>query len=304
MIIIVLTNCPHALRGDLTKWLFEISTNVFVGRVSARVRDLLWKRVEQHCGSGRATMVFNTNNEQHFDFRVHNSEWEPIDIDGFKLMLRPNFIDADGTGLKVGYSKASRYLAAKRKTSIKKQSVDSPSIVTPMEGGTPQMYTVIDVETTGLSVEKDAIIRLNALRISGDRIIDSISIRVEPHTLKLPSNKELTRMTEKLREDGGENLPTAMGKFLSFVSDSVIVAHNIRFNMGFIIAACDTCGLTTPTNKTEDVEAIAKKTLYNLRNHSLNSLSEYFGITSGQASFFDRCYVIMKIHKELQNKGC
>ena len=39
MMTLVLTACPAGLRGDLTKWLMEISPGVFVGRPSARVRD-------------------------------------------------------------------------------------------------------------------------------------------------------------------------------------------------------------------------------------------------------------------------
>lgn len=45
MIVIILNNCPPALRGDLTKWLQEVNTGVYVGQVSARVRDELWARV-------------------------------------------------------------------------------------------------------------------------------------------------------------------------------------------------------------------------------------------------------------------
>ena len=44
MIVIILNNCPPALR-DLTKWLQEVNTGVYVGQVSARVRDELWARV-------------------------------------------------------------------------------------------------------------------------------------------------------------------------------------------------------------------------------------------------------------------
>ncbi len=88
MIVIVLSNCPPSLRGDLTKWLFEINTNVFVGRVSARVRDDLWDRIINHCNKGKVTMVYNVRNEQGFDFRVHNAEWRPIDFDGLKLMQK------------------------------------------------------------------------------------------------------------------------------------------------------------------------------------------------------------------------
>lgn len=89
MIVIVLANCPKSLRGDLTKWLYEISVNVFVGRVSARVRDELWSRIKRSCREGRAVMVFGVDNEQRFDFRVYNSDDIPVDLDGLKVMLRP-----------------------------------------------------------------------------------------------------------------------------------------------------------------------------------------------------------------------
>ena len=89
MIVVVLSTCPPSLKGDLTRWLFEISTNVFVGRVTARVRDRLWDRIQETCDDGRVVMVFGTNNEQRFDFRLHNSEWEKIDLDGLNIMMRP-----------------------------------------------------------------------------------------------------------------------------------------------------------------------------------------------------------------------
>ena len=73
MTIIVLTDCPPRLRGDLTKWLMEINTGVYVGNLNPRVRDALWERVCDHVKSGRATMVYRANNEQHMQFRVHNT---------------------------------------------------------------------------------------------------------------------------------------------------------------------------------------------------------------------------------------
>ncbi len=89
MIVIVLSCCPQSLRGDLTRWFFEISTNVYVGRVSARVRDEVWDRIVRNCGGGRAVMIYGVDNEQRFDFRTHNSEWEPVDLDGLKIMMKP-----------------------------------------------------------------------------------------------------------------------------------------------------------------------------------------------------------------------
>ena len=88
--VIVVAACPIGLRGHLTRWLLEISAGVFVGRVSTRVRDLLWQRTVEMVKTGRAIMVFSANNEQGLAFKVHKSEWVPIDVEGVTLMLRPN----------------------------------------------------------------------------------------------------------------------------------------------------------------------------------------------------------------------
>jgi len=115
MVVLTLTDCPASLRGDLTKWLLEISPGVFVGRVSARVRDKLWERVRKAVKGGRATMVFSVNNEQRLDFRCHRSQWEPIDFDGVKLMMRPSPARVKNLGgLRQGYSKASKMRTARR----------------------------------------------------------------------------------------------------------------------------------------------------------------------------------------------
>ena len=77
-----MTDCPPRLRGNLSKWLCEINTGVYVGQLSSRVRDALWDRVCKNLQTGRATMVYTTNGEQKMDFRVHNTSWTPVDFDG------------------------------------------------------------------------------------------------------------------------------------------------------------------------------------------------------------------------------
>lgn len=90
MTVIVVAACPIGLRGHLTRWLLEISAGVFVGRVSARVRDLLWQRTVDMVKTGRAIMVFAANNEQGLAFKVHQHDWIPVDVEGVTLMLRPS----------------------------------------------------------------------------------------------------------------------------------------------------------------------------------------------------------------------
>ena len=123
MVVLVLSACPPGLRGFLTRWLLEISAGVFVGRVSKRVRELMWERTTSMVRTGRAIMVFSARNEQGLSFLVHGHHWEPIDVDGITLMLRPSAdsrsdqakgaatppVSGAATRPVSGWSKAARY---------------------------------------------------------------------------------------------------------------------------------------------------------------------------------------------------
>ncbi len=116
MVVLVLSACPPGLRGYLTRWLLEISAGVFVGSVSARVRELMWERTKDMTRTGRAIMVFSARNEQKLKFLVHGHHWEPVDVEGITLMLRPSARDekdfdvnsASSTRPRTGWSKAAR----------------------------------------------------------------------------------------------------------------------------------------------------------------------------------------------------
>jgi CRISPR-associated protein Cas2 len=95
--VVVLTAVPPGLRGHLTRWLLEISPGVFVGNVSARVRELMWMRIVEFVVDGRALMVHSTTGEQRLAFAVHGHDWTPVDFDGITLMRRqtvPDYVPA------------------------------------------------------------------------------------------------------------------------------------------------------------------------------------------------------------------
>ncbi|WP_199441446.1 type I-E CRISPR-associated endoribonuclease Cas2e [Umezawaea beigongshangensis] len=110
MTVIVVAACPVGLRGHLTRWLLEISPGVFVGKVSARVRGLMWVRVVDMVKSGRAIMVHNADNEQGLAFEVHDHNWVPTDFEGISLVLRPASADEATTTAppSKGWSSASK----------------------------------------------------------------------------------------------------------------------------------------------------------------------------------------------------
>lgn len=105
--VLVVAACPPGLRGDITKWLMEIAPGVFVGRPSARVRELLWKRTKDLCGSGRAIVVYNADNEQGLGFDTYNYDWHPTDFDGLTLMMRDRAPRKQQP--KTGWSKARNF---------------------------------------------------------------------------------------------------------------------------------------------------------------------------------------------------
>lgn len=113
MVIFILTACPAGLRGHLTRWLLEISPGVFVGKVSARLRDSLWEQVVSECRSGKAFLVEPAQNEQGYSFRTHRHEWMPVNLDGLLLLQRPHTVDEFGAKSH-GWSKASRYRRARK----------------------------------------------------------------------------------------------------------------------------------------------------------------------------------------------
>lgn len=61
--VIVLKKVPNSLRGDLTRWMQEIATGVYIGSFNSRVRNYLWNRVTDTVGQGEASICFSCRNE-------------------------------------------------------------------------------------------------------------------------------------------------------------------------------------------------------------------------------------------------
>lgn len=87
MLAIVVENVPPRLRGRLAIWLLEIRAGVYVGKVSRRVREMIWEQVECGMGDGNAVMVWSTNTESGFDFLTLGANRRiPVEMEGVKLV--------------------------------------------------------------------------------------------------------------------------------------------------------------------------------------------------------------------------
>jgi CRISPR-associated protein Cas2 len=295
MIVIALTDCPTALRGDLTKWLLEINTGVFVGQVNKRVRDNLWERVAKYAKNGRATMVYSTNNEQRLDFKTLGNVWEPIDFDGLKLVMRPSPSRIKKlSGLRLGYSKAAKRRMAKRMNSRSRENRIEQL---------PESYVLIDIETSGLSLVNDEIIELSALKVKDGDIIDRFDTMICPERSISHRIESLTGITNIMLKESGGNLKTCIQTFREFVGDSIIVGHNLRFDLGFINHACVKFSIAAIENKRYDTFELSKKMLPELSSYALKSIAAYFNIKNEtEHRGLADCYTTKAVYDQLASR--
>jgi CRISPR-associated protein Cas2 len=90
MVVMILERVPTSLRGELTRWLVEPHSGVFVGHVSARVRDRLWTKCCEAKRTGGVVQLWSTNTEQRFQMRVFGDTQRSVaDFDGLQLIRVP-----------------------------------------------------------------------------------------------------------------------------------------------------------------------------------------------------------------------
>jgi CRISPR-associated protein Cas2 len=87
MLVMATTAVPDHLRGALSRWTTEVVPGIFVGTVSARVRDELWKAVADTVGDGAAVLVHPAATEQGYAVRTAGTRRRvPADFDGLTLI--------------------------------------------------------------------------------------------------------------------------------------------------------------------------------------------------------------------------
>ncbi len=293
MIVIMVSDCPPKIRGDLSKWLCEINTGVFVGNVSSRVRDEIWDRVCNNIKNGQATMVFSAQGEQKMDFRVHNTSWEPVDFDGIKLMRRPfpekRNVQNDVTERKESKSRAERFLIADRmkRAQAKKHF---------QEG-----YVVLDVETTGTSLHSDEIIEIGALRVEAGIPTKEFSTLVQCEK-KIPKEVQmLTGLTNRDLDDNGKPLKQALEELFAFAGEHIIIGHNVTFDYNFIRSACQKQGMEMRLGTlSRDTLALARRKIKGVEDYRLVTLMKYLGydVSKAHRALAD-CYLTYQLYKKL-----
>lgn len=287
MTVVTLTKVPSSLRGDLTKWLQEISTGVYVGNINTRIREELWRRITENIKQGQATMSYAKHNEIGYDFLVHNTNREVIYCDGIPLVFLPKEF-RDSPLQESGFSNAAKYRKIKRIRQHKK-------IIN--ENAIPS-YVVIDVETTGINSEKDQIIEIAAVKMEDNKmIVFQELVKIEKGLQREIS--ELTGITDEMLANKGKDINIVLDEFLTFIGNAILVGYNVIFDIDFLNAELKKIGNEVLKNKTICLLKEAKRKQKFLRDYKLSTVLKKYDISTDG---LHRAYVDAKAEYDLAVK--
>lgn len=138
-------------------------------------------------------------------------------------------------------------------------------------------YVVFDVETTGLSSVYDTIIELGAVKMREGEVIDRFEAFVNPGHPLSSFTTELTGITDSMVADAPDD-ETVLRDFWDFCQDTILVAHNASFDMGFINAVYKRMGLGETPLPVIDTLELSRTVNPQLKSHRLNTLAKRYNI--------------------------
>ena len=133
-------------------------------------------------------------------------------------------------------------------------------------------FCVLDLETTGGSPATCEITEIGAVKYQGGELVGSFQTLVDPGLPIPPSIVILTGITEVMVHDAPK-IEAALPSFLEFIGASVIVGHNIRFDLSFLNTAAIRLGYPKLKNKSVDTASLARRLVRpEVRNLKLRTL--------------------------------
>ncbi len=137
-------------------------------------------------------------------------------------------------------------------------------------------FLVVDLETTGASPATSSITEIGAVRVRGGEVLAELSTLVRPAEPIPREIAVLTGITDAMVA-GAPPVAAVLPSLLELVAGSVVVAHNARFDVSFLVAACAGAGLSWPSVRVLDTLALARQVLprSEVRDHKLATLAAH-----------------------------
>lgn len=154
---------------------------------------------------------------------------------------------------------------------------DKNAIVTNSKGQEiDTTYCVLDLETTGFSATTEKITEVGIMKVRDGEVIDQFSCFVNPQKHIPQRVTEVTNITDDMVRDA-ETIEQVFPKILDFIKDSVLVAHNAPFDMGFLKQNAKTLGYEFDYTYL-DTLSLAKDLFPDYKKYKLGKIAENLGI--------------------------
>ena len=143
-----------------------------------------------------------------------------------------------------------------------------------------EVFTAFDTETTGLSSKYEKIIEIGAVKFDKNGIIDTYSVLINPEKVISSNITSITGITNQMVSDC-KTFSEIAPSFLNFINETKLVAHNAKFDIGFVNAELE----KTPYNNLRksqcnavDTVKVAQKVFPELGCYKLQELAKHFNI--------------------------
>jgi DNA polymerase-3 subunit alpha (Gram-positive type) len=142
-------------------------------------------------------------------------------------------------------------------------------------------FITFDLETTGLHSTFCQIVEFGAVRFRADGTdLDRLEQLIDPRC-RIPADVTRIHGITDAMIQGKPPIEDALSKFVQFLgdSDTILMAHNASFDIGFVSIAMGRCGMTLPANPVVDTLGLSRWRLPRLRNHRLETIARHLRIS-------------------------
>ena len=189
------------------------------------------------------------------------------DFDGIPLMVHLNSQNKLSSKKKLGFSKAAQH---HKVNTFRSQVQDKADSLTSL--------AVLDIETTGLNLEKDKIISIGAIKYLENNDCEKFYRLIKVDT-EVPDNIEkITQLNKGVLANKGIDIKTALLDLRKFLADRIVVGYNLPFDINFLNRDFKKYCHYSLLNECVDLLSAVKKKNVFLDNYHLSTVLENYNI--------------------------
>ena len=161
-------------------------------------------------------------------------------------------------------------------------------------------FVIVDLETTGLSPQNGEIIEIGAIKVKNNKVVDKMDVFVKPSRPLSYFTTKLTGITNEM-VDEGLSLKEALKVFIEFADGMRLMAHNAKFDMGFLDTYMKKVFGFGVQNNALDTLALSRILVKDVPNYKLGTLANYFNIDySGAHRSLRDCEITLGVYNEIR----